>query len=268
MQQKHESNKDEYNQKYRSNSPAPVIILCRPQMGENIGSAARAMLNFELTDLRIVFPRDGWPNERATTTASGALELIPAPQIFNTLQEATSDLNFTIATTARRRDMVKPVYNPTSAMQEISARIHSNQKTGIIFGAERTGLTNEELSLCQAIMNFPTNPQFASINLAQSVLLAAYEWHKYDHANSYDSQSAHALDMNDSTPAPQGEITGFIERLEEDLETRRFFRTPEMKPTVMVNIRDIFTRNDISQQELRTLHGILSALRGNKTRNE
>ncbi|MCK5373861.1 MAG: RNA methyltransferase [Alphaproteobacteria bacterium] len=292
MQHKRESNKNNNNQKFTPIPPAPVIILCRPQMGENIGAAARAMLNFQLTDLRIVSPRDGWPNERATATASGALDLMSPVKIFDTLQDAISDLNFTLATTARHRDMVKPVYNPANAMQEISTRINDNQKTGIIFGAERTGLTNGELSLCQAIMSFPTNPQFASINLAQSVLLAAYEWHKCyytilssfddksvqtprrlhaharDHTNSYDSKAPPTLDMNDSESAPQGEINGFIERLESDLESRRFFRTPEMKPTMMVNIRNIFTRSDISLQELRTLHGILSALRGNKTRDE
>ena len=243
---------------------SPAIILCRPQMGENIGAAARAMLNFGLTDLRIVAPRDGWPNERADATASGALDVMPAPAVYDTLEEAISDLHFTIATSARRRDMIKPVYNPASAMDEIMTRSNNEQKTGIIFGPERTGLTNEEISLCQSLITFPTNPDFASINLAQSVLLTAYEWHKTANNEAYDSQSAPTMDMNDSHPAPLDEVTGFIERLEQDLEERRFFRTPEMKPTMMTNIRNIFTRADISDQELRTLHGILSALRGNK----
>jgi len=244
---------------------SPAIILCRPQMGENIGSTARAMLNFQLKDLRIVAPRDGWPNERAEATASGALENMPPVKVFKTLEDAISDLNFTIATSARRRDMVKPVYNPANAMEELLERASKAQRIGIVFGAERTGLTNDELSLCQALMMFPTNPEFASLNLAQSVLLSAYEWDKCANNKNYNSHSAPDLDMNDSTPSLQSEVTTFIERLENDLEDRRFFRTPEMKPTMMVNIRNIFTRSDVTDQEIRTLHGILSALRGNKT---
>ncbi len=263
MQQKIAHRTKKHNQK--DTTPAPSIILCRPQMGENIGAAARAMLNFELTDLRIVAPRDGWPNERADATASGAFDVMPEPRIFDTLKEAISDIHFTIATSARRRDMVKPVYNPVNAMNELLTRAGNNQKTGIVFGAERTGLTNEEISLCQALMNVPTNPDFASLNLSQSVMLGAYEWHKIAKSNDYSQSEPPALNPNDSFPAPQGEISSFIERLENDLEKRRFFRTPEMKPTVMVNIRNIFTRTDITDQELRTLHGILSALRGNKT---
>ncbi len=249
----------------KTETHAPTIILCRPQMGGNIGASARAMLNFQLKDLRIVAPRDGWPNERAEATSSGALEVMPPPRIFDTLEDAIGDLNYTIATSARRRDMVKPLYNPTSAMKELLSRANKAQRIGIVFGAERTGLTNDELSLCQALVMFPTNPNFPSLNLAQSVLLTAYEWDKCANAQNYDNQSAPDLDMNDSEPAPQSEITSFIERLESDLEDRRFFRTPEMKPTIMVNIRNIFTRADITDQEIRTLHGILSALRGNKT---
>jgi len=240
-----------------SNS-SPTIILCRPQMGENIGAAARAMLNFQLKNLRIVAPRDGWPNERADATASGAFDVMPPPQIFETLEDAISDLNFTIATTARRRDMIKPTYNPASAMKELLSRVNNQQRIGIVFGAERTGLTNEELSLCQAIMTFPTNPNFPSINLAQSVLLATYEWQ--EHAGEAVSPIT-----DNTSPAEQTKISGFMDRLENDLDERRFFRTPEMKPTMMVNIRNIFTRSDVTDQEIRTLHGVLSALRGNKT---
>ncbi|MFP4098149.1 MAG: RNA methyltransferase [Alphaproteobacteria bacterium] len=247
----------------------PAIILCRPQMGENIGATARAMLNLNLTDLRIIAPRDSWPNERANATASGALELMPPVKIYDTLQKAIKDLHFCLATTARQRDMVKPVYEPDTGIR----KLQQYDKTGIIFGAERTGLTNEEISLCQAILTFPTNPDFSSLNLSQSVLLTAYEWSKISHRNKKTknrtkNKSAHRTPEKHNAPAPQSEITAFIERLEQDLEARRFFRTPEMKPTMMVNIRNIFTRTDITDQEVRTLHGILSALRGNKTSHE
>jgi tRNA/rRNA methyltransferase len=258
-------NQEDYISKMETAKCSPTIILCRPQMGENIGATARAMLNFQLKDLRIVAPRDGWPNERADATAAGAFDIMPPTRVYETLEDAISDLNFTIATSARRRDMVKPLYNPTGAIRELHKRASNAQRIGIVFGAERAGLTNEELSLCQALMTFPTNPQFASLNLAQSVLLSAYEWNKYANAKDYCDQSEPLLDMNDSAPAPQNEITSFIERLENDLEDGRFFRTPNMKPTTMVNIRNIFTRSDVTDQEIRTLHGILSALRGNKT---
>ncbi len=234
-----------------------AIILSNPQMGENIGAAARSMLNFGLTDLRIVNPRDGWPNARAVTLASGALDIIE-PKVFDTLAEAIADLHFTFATTARKRDMVKPEFTPMSAAIEGKARIVQNQNIGIIFGAERTGLLNDEISQCQAIISIPTNPNFSSLNLGQSVLLIAYEWMK-------EHETGNRLDMGDSFPATQSEVHNFIARLENDLDERNFFRSEDLRATMKRNIQNIFTRADISEQELRTLHGVLSALRGNKT---
>ncbi len=225
-------------------------------MGENIGAAARSMLNFGLSDLRLVNPRDGWPNERAITLSSGAFDIIE-PKVFDTLSDAIADLHFTFATTARSRDMVKPEFTPQSAAIEGKARISQNQNIGIIFGAERSGLLNDEISQAQAIISIPTNPDFSSLNLGQSVLLLAYEWMKEHEVNT-------PLDMGDSFPAAQSEVHSFICRLENDLEERKFFRSEDLRATMKRNIQNIFTRADISEQELRTLHGVLSALRGNK----
>ncbi len=233
-----------------------TIILANPQMGENIGAAARSMLNFGLLDLRLVNPRDGWPNERAITLSSGAFDVIK-PKVFDTLAGAIADLHFTFATTARSRDMVKPEFSPMSAAIEGKTRLAQNQNIGIIFGAERTGLLNDEISQAQAIITIPTSPNFPSINLGQAVLLIAYEWAKKHNI-------PHALDMGDSFPAKQSEVHSFITRLENDLEERRYFRSEDLRATMKRNIQNIFTRADISDQELRTLHGILSALRGNK----
>lgn len=241
-------------------SNAPAIVLVNPQMGENIGATARAMMNFGLTDLRLVKPRDGWPNERAKATASGALDIMPAPTVYETFEDSIHDLHFVLATTSRDRDMVKPVYTPARASEVISARTNKEQKSAFVFGCERTGITNEDLSLCQGIINIPANDEFASLNLAQAVLLIAYEWS----TTSLPRRSEEEL-KQDHIPATQSELHGFLARLQKDLEDRNFFRAEGLKATMIKNIQNIFTRADISEQELRTLHGILSALRGNKT---
>ncbi len=238
------------------------IILSNPQMGENIGAAARSMQNFGLSDLRLVNPRDGWPNTQAITMSSGALERIGEVKIFDTLSQAIADLHFCFATTARKRDMIKPEFNPENAIKESIKRINNKQNIGIVFGAERTGLLNEEISLCQAIISIPANPEFSSLNLGQAVLLIAYEWGKQKQKNTDDLLSL--TDMGDSFPAKQGDVKLFLERLEKELEASNFFRSEDLKPTMVKNIQNIFTRSDISDQEIRTLHGVLSALRGNK----
>jgi tRNA/rRNA methyltransferase len=233
-----------------------AIILCNPQMGENIGAAARAMQNFGLNDLRLVNPRDGWPNESAITMASGAFDVMPHPSVFDSLEDAIADLHFTFATTARARDAVKPCFTPQSAA--IKAHEKSNQKIGILFGAERSGLLNNEIALAQAIINIPTTPNFSSLNLGQSVLLMAYEWSKH-------SSEIKSFSEQEQIPAPLKDINAFLTRLESDLDDRRFFREENLKPTMVKNIQNIFTRNNLTEQEVRTLQGILSALRGNKT---
>ncbi|PCK00239.1 MAG: rRNA methyltransferase [Zetaproteobacteria bacterium] len=245
----------------------PTIILNNPQMGENIGAAARSMRNFGLNDLRLVKPRDGWPNSRATATGAGALEKMNV-QVFDTLAQSIADLNFAFATTVRPRDMVKPVFTPEDAAAEGIARRTKKQNIGFVFGAERSGLGNDDISQCQAIISIPTNPDFSSLNLGQSVLLMAYEWMKAQRNNSQTISGRPPLDMGDSFPAKQSDLHKFIKRLENELDERKFFRAKDLKPTMQINIQNIFTRADISDQELRTLHGILSALRGNKTDNK
>ena len=237
------------------------IILVNPQIGENIGAAARAMQNFAVSDLRLVNPRDGWPNENAEKMSSGALDKISEVKLFNSLADSIQDLHFTFATTSRTRDMVKPCYSPELAMREAKKRISDDQKVGIIFGPERTGLENDDIAKSQALISIPVNPDFYSLNLAQSVLLICYEWMKLHSNCEIDA----VLDTGDSFPAEQKEIQSFITRLNQDLENRNFFRSEGLKPTMLRNIENIFTRADITDQELRTLHGILSALRGNKS---
>ena len=238
-----------------SNS-TPAFILANPQMGENIGAAARAILNFGYTDLRIVNPRDGWPNPRAQDTASGALDKMDV-QVFDTLKDALADIQCTFATTARTRDMVKPVFTPHAAAQEIHAR--SGQKVAFVFGAERTGLTNDELALCTHIINIPTNPDFSSLNLGQAVLLIASAAYLEG-----DQTPARVLDTGDSAPAPQDELENFLSRLENELQDGGFFKAEGLKPTMLRNIRNIFTRAELSAQEVATLQGITSALLGHK----
>lgn len=235
------------------------VILVNPQMGENIGAAARAMLNFGLTDLRIVNPRDGWPNEKADAMSAGALAAMPPVRVYSTLQAAIADLHFVLAATARLRDMVKPVYTPAEAAREACARGTDRQKTGFVFGAERMGLVNDDIALCQGIINISTNPDFSSLNIATAVLVMSYEWMRAQDAPSAAPPGAE-LYRKDSLPAPQGEIEGYLERLLAALEGTAFFRAPEVLPIMKRNIRNIFARADITEQELRTLHGILSAL--------
>lgn len=232
------------------------VILCNPQMGENIGAAARAMLNFGLTDLRLINPRDGWPNEKAYTMSADALDLMPPVQVFSTLPEAIADLHFILGTTARPRDMVKPRYSPRSAALEIKLRAKNRQKTGILFGAERMGLLNDEVTSCHGTITIATNPEFPSLNLGQSVLLMAYE---SANALAHQPEDKHSY-TGDSFPAPSGEIETFLARLEKELDEGGFFRTASLRPHALRNIRNIFTRSDITEQELRTLHGILTAL--------
>lgn len=238
-----------------SDTDTPAIILVRPQMGENIGAAARAMLNFGLTDLRLVAPRDGWPNARAVEMSSGALDIMPAPQVYDTLSKAISDLHHVYATTARRRDVVKPVFTPDSAITESGKKAG---KSGFVFGPERTGLENDDIALCDALINIPTNPEFSSINLGQSVLLLAYT---YGQANI--DAPAMELPQGDSFPVTQEKFDEFFVRLENALDDGGFFKSEGLKPTMIRNIRAIFSRAGLTDQEVRTLHGVLSALVGN-----
>lgn len=236
--------------------PEPAFILVRPQMGENIGAAARALLNFGLTDLRLVQPRDGWPNQKAVDTSSGALDHIPSIPVFDTLQNALSDCHFVYATTARHRHMNKTVRNTAGACEHAQSRTH--QKIGFVFGPERTGLESEDLALCHEIINIRTNPDFSSLNLGQGVLLLAYEWSKI-RGNKNKSVHSHTREI-----ATHNEMSAVLSRLEDTLEHHNFFRAPHLKDNMIRNIRTMLMRAEFDAQEIRTFHGIISALIGHK----
>ncbi len=233
----------------------PIIILVDPQLGENIGAAARAMFNLGLDELRLVKPRDGWPSLAADKNSAGALAQMQPVQVFETLAEAIADLHYVMAATARPRDMLKPVYTPKSGIEECRTRAAEGQKIGWIFGPERMGLINDAIAKSHGVITIPTNPDFSSLNLAQSVALLAYEWLRGD-----DDIPDKVLDPGDSFPVEQKKLEEFLTRLEDELETKRFFRTEEIRPTMKRNIRNMFTRADLTDQEVRTLHGMVSAL--------
>ncbi|MTI09829.1 RNA methyltransferase [Curvivirga aplysinae] len=234
----------------------PVIILVIPQLGENIGMVARAMLNCGLTELRLVNPRDGWPSQSARDASSGAIEVIEGAKLFESTADAVADLTYVYATTGRPRDMVAHVVTPKKAAVEIHEKAAQGQTCGILFGGERSGLNNDDVALADAIVNVPLNPDFKSLNLAQAVLLLAYEW--YQHS---DDTPESYLEINDSQPVSQGEFNNFISRLEKGLDQGGFFRSPDMKPVVMRNIRNLFQRAQMTEQETRTFHGMMVALK-------
>ncbi len=233
----------------------PAVILVVPQLGENIGTAARAMLNFGLTDLRLVAPRDGWPNARAVAAASGAEEVIQGARLFDEVGAAVADLHTVFATTARRRQMVKPVLTPEEAARRLRADHAQDLKTGLLFGGERAGLDNDAISLAHAIVQVPVNPAFASLNLAQAVLLMAYEWFR-----STDETPAARLDLHGSRPASGQEMADLFAHLEAELDEAGFLFPPEKRPAMVRNIRAMLTRAGFSEQEVRTLRGIIKAL--------
>lgn len=234
----------------------PVIILVKPQLGENIGMCARAMLNCAVTELRIVAPRDGWPSESALSASAGAVEVIGNAKIFNTTADAIADLEYVLATTARSRDMSKPVILTDVAAREIRTRNNSGvQKCGILFGPERSGLENEDAVMANVLLNIPLNPQFSSLNLSQAVLLVCHAWLSAD--NPF--VSAEIL-TDEETLAKKSDIEFLLNRLEGEIASRDFFRCPEQRPTIVRNIRNFFFRGQPTEQEIRTLQGIISCL--------
>lgn len=231
-----------------------VVILVRPQMGENIGAAARAMMNFGITDLRLVAPRDGWPNQAAIDMSAGAFEHMPEPHIFKTLPESLHDCHFSYATTARARDMNKQSYIAQDAASDALKRHNEGQKVAFIFGPERTGLENEDLSYCNALVHIPTHPDFSSINLGQSVLLMCYQLLiEKSPQNMAQSDKKHE-------PAPQNELQNLFSRLEEQLDDTSFFKNDDLRSSALKNIRNLFLRAEPSEQEVKTFHGIIRAL--------
>ncbi|MBY7649464.1 MAG: RNA methyltransferase [Candidatus Liberibacter europaeus] len=244
----------EFDKKTYNTDKYPVIILVNPQLGENIGMVARAMLNFSFTQLRIVNPRDGWPNEKARSSSANADEVIDAVRVFSSLQEAISDLNFVYATTARNRNNFKSVFSPKEASIVLKKRIQTGQEVGIIFGRERWGLTNEEIVLSDAIISFPVNADFPSLNISQAVLLMVWEWMK----NNSDISEKNVKKIG--IPATKGELFSFLSYLENSLEERGYFRPIEKKKKMLDDLRSVFTRSEFMRQEIFLLRGIVSAL--------
>jgi len=234
----------------------PAIILVHPQLGENIGMVARAMANFGLAELRLVNPRDGWPSEKAVSAASKADHVIEAAKVYPSLEAAIADLEFVYATTARDRYGYKEVRSPVVAADDLRVRFRAGEKTGILFGRERTGLTNEEIALADELVTFPVNPAFASLNLAQAVLLMSYEWMKSGLASVEDTPFG-ALPQR---PAKKEELQGLFDHVEETLDARGYFRPAEKKPKLVENLRAILTRPSFTGTEIQVLRGIVSCL--------
>jgi tRNA/rRNA methyltransferase len=234
----------------------PVIILVEPQLGENIGMVARAMANFGLASLRLVNPRDGWPSDKARAAASRADHVIDATRVFDDLPSAIADLNFVFATTARERDGFKAVRSPVEAGRALRSRGQAGQNTGILFGRERFGLNNEEVGLADEIVTFPVDPGFASLNIAQAVLLMSYEWMK----SGLDYETQTNFSGPAMTPATKNELHGLFAHLEAALDARGYFRPEAKKPKMVENLRAVLTRAGFAEPELKVLRGVVASL--------
>ena len=238
-----------------SAAPGPMIVLVEPQLGENIGAAARAMANFGLSRLRLVKPRQAWPNDKARIMATGADRILEAAELHDTLDGAIADCTFVLATTARAHDQAKLVIGPAEAAVEMAPRVAAGETVAILFGRERNGLENDEVALADRIVTLPVNPAFASLNLAQAVVIVAYEWFKL--------QSGAKLPFGmpqKSAPAPKEQLLAFFASLERELEKVEFFRPPDKRETMQINLRNIFARMQPTQQDIQTLHGVIMAI--------
>ena len=230
----------------------PAFVLVRPQMGENIGAAARAMWNFGLDRMRVVSPRDGWPSARAVAMASGAGRLLDEAQLFYALPEALADCTYIIATTARQRDLTKPVFSPERAMQVAATRIARGEKVAVLFGPERAGLENEDIAIANAVINVPVNPEFSSLNLAQCVLLTGYEWRR-----ATASAMPERVEMAGSDWAVQHEVAALAAHFEARLEEAGFFFPDHKAQSMKLNLRNMWSRMPLTQADIRILHGIM-----------
>lgn len=245
---------------------APIVVLVNPQLGENIGMAARAMANFGLFDMRLVDAREGWDRERAVKAASGAYATVETAKDFTGLPTALTDTQFVYAATARPRDMTKDVMTPEQAGFDMRTRIARGEKVAILFGRERYGLSNDEVALADVIITAPVNPAYASLNIAQAVLLLGYEWFKHDASSLGQATPELAalkgpgLHMPGTEPATKDELYGFYDHLERELSDAGFFKTEAKQPIMMRNIRNIFARTTLTEQEIKSLRGIVSSL--------
>ncbi len=234
-------------------------------MVENIGATARAMMNCSLGDLRLVDPRDPWPlsntlQERMDATSAGATDILKNTTLYPTTEAGVGDLNSVYALTARTRDMAKEMLTPRAAIAEIHAKIQAGEKIGLMFGPERTGLINEDLACAEKLIGIPANPEFSSFNLAQSVLIMGYEWFTTAQSRPSEAQSSRALNYGKTRPATKAEVFHLFEHLERELEEGGFFTSPEMKPAMTQNLRNAILRAELTEQEVRTWHGMITAL--------
>jgi tRNA/rRNA methyltransferase len=228
----------------------PVIVLVRPQLGQNIGKAARAMLNFGLTEMRLVSPRDGWPNPEAGPAASGADIVLEQAQLFDRVADAIADCSLVFASTVRRRDLVMPVVGPAEMAGQIAA---APSGSAILFGPERSGLATEDVALANSIVTVPINPEFGSLNLAQAVILLAYEW-------SRRSSLAQPTVKDIEPPAPHGELDGLVTQLNDELDTKGYFHPPSRTEATKNTLRTIFTKTGWSSREVKAIRGVIRAL--------
>jgi len=233
----------------------PCVILNEPQMAENIGAVARVMANFGLADLRLVRPRDGWPQERAWPSASGADWPLDNAKVFDTLEEAIADLKLVFATTARPRETRLPVLTPREAAVQLADDVAQDRKVGLLFGGERAGLETQDIALCQAIISIPIDARFRSLNLAQAVSINAYEWKM-----TIDDRPWVKFEQNVEDPADQSSLLGLYGQLEDELEKAGFYHPPEKKPSMVRNLRVPLARARLTEQEVRTFRGVITAL--------
>lgn len=238
-----------------SKAMTPSILLVRPQMGENIGAAARAMANFGLKELRLVSPRDGWPNPKASDTAGRALNIIDDASLHESVGEALADCQFVLATTARERAMNLPVMEVREAMKELHARAARGEKCAVMFGPERTGLENEDMALANAVVTIPVSPEYSSLNIGQAVVVCAYEWFSHVHTDGLQEESEIA--------APREQLLGLFGQLEAALDDVNFWRVPEKKEIMWRNIRAGLARAGLTEQEIATWRGVIKALASN-----
>ena len=230
----------------------PAFVLVRPQMGENIGAAAGAMWNFGLDRMRIVAPRDGWPNQSAVALASGAGRVLDNAQLGETLAESIGDCTYVYATTARQRDLTKPVFSPEQAMRDAAARISEGQKVAVLFGPERAGLENDDISRANAIVSVPVNPAFPSLNLAQCVLLTGYEWMR-----ATSEVTAQTVEMAGTEWAEQVEVEHLARHYEERLDEMGFFFPEHKSESMRLNLRNFWSRMPMTRADVQMLHGMM-----------
>ena len=235
--------------------PAPVVVLVEPQLGENIGACARAMANFGLSRLRLVKPVQGWPNERARVMAAGADRVLEGATLHDSLAAAIGDCSFVVAATARHHDQAKPVISADQAAAEAAPRVAAGETVALVFGRERNGLENHEVGMADRILTLPVNPAFASLNLAQAVVICGYEWFKQSGEGAMPFATAER-----SPPVAKQQLEAFFGDLERELENVEFFQPPEKRGVMQVNLRNIFQRIAPTKQDIRTLHGVVTAL--------